>query len=127
VSEKFIENLFHFPGVKNPENVEQLVYAVELHRSMISNDNLHPNYEENFYQVFLFMEHIIDEFNNDSQYPTELLNEFHSMRMALHRGLTGYIEAITSDDETRAEQEETFGFTIERLEEIQAKLLPKEE
>ena len=107
--------------------VEQLVYAVELHRTMISNDNLHPNYEENFYQVFLFMEHIIDEFDNENQYPIELLNEFHSMRGTLHRGLTGYIEAITSDDETRVKQEETFGFTIERLEEIQAKLLPKDE
>lgn len=108
-------------------SVEQHVYAVELHRTMISNDNLHPNYEENFYQVFLFMEHIIDEFDNESQYPIELLNEFHSMRVTLHRGLTGYIEAITSDDETRVEQQETFGFTIERLEDIQAKLLPKDE
>ncbi|MGB1955417.1 MAG: hypothetical protein ACPHUK_07440 [Candidatus Poseidoniaceae archaeon] len=108
-------------------SVEQHVYAVELHRTMISNDNLHPNYEENFYQVFLFMEHIIDEFDNESQYPIELLNEFHSMRVTLHRGLTGYIEAITSDDETRVEQQETFGFTIERLENIQAKLLPKDE
>ena len=25
MSEKFIENLFHFPGVKNPENVEQVI------------------------------------------------------------------------------------------------------
>lgn len=107
--------------------VKQLVYAVELHRSMISNDELHPNYEENFYQVFLFMEYIIDIFDDERQYPSELINEFHSMRVVLHRGLTGYIGAITSDDETRAEQEETFGFTIERLEEIQAKLLPKEE
>ena len=107
--------------------VEQLVYAVELHRTMISNDNLHPNYEENFYQVFLFMEHIIDEFDNENQYPIELTNEFHSMKATLHKGLTGYIEAITSDDETRVEQEETFGFTIERLEDIQAKLLPKDE
>ena len=106
---------------------EQLVYAVELHRSMISNDKLHPNYEENFYQVFLFMEHIIDEFDNESQYPTEILNEFHSMRMALHKGLTGYIEAITSDDDSLLEQEEKFGFTIKRLEEIQAKLHPEEE
>lgn len=108
-------------------SIEQHVYAVELHRSMISNDNLHPNYGENFYQVFLFMEHVIDEFDNLSQYPTELVNDFHSMRVALHKGITGYIEQISSDDETRAEQEETFGFTIERLEEIQAKLLPTEE
>ena len=106
---------------------KQLVYAVELHRSMISNDELHPNYEENFYQVFLFMEYIIDRFDNERQYPSELINEFHSMRVVLHKGLTGYIQAITSDNETRAEHEETFGFTIERLEEIQAKLLPKEE
>lgn len=108
-------------------SVEQHVYAVELHRTMISNANLHPNYEENFYEVFLFMEHIIDEFDNDNQYPVELLNEFHSMRVTLHRGLTRYIEAITSDEETRVEQEETFGFTIERLDEILAKLLPKDE
>ena len=94
---------------------------------MISNDDLHPNYEENFYQIYLFMEHIIDQFDNDNQYPTELLDEFNSMRMALHRGLTGYIDVITSDDETKAEHQETFGFTIERLEEIQHKLLPKEE
>lgn len=25
MSEKFIENLFHFPGVKNPENIEQVI------------------------------------------------------------------------------------------------------
>ena len=106
---------------------EQFVYAVELHRSMISNEEIHPKQEENFYQVFLFMEYIVDEFDNESQYPKDLLDEFHSMRAALYRGLTAYIEVITSDDETAKEHVERFGFTIERLEEIQAKLLPEEE
>lgn len=30
MSEKFIENLFHFPGVKNPENVEQVITTAFL-------------------------------------------------------------------------------------------------
>ena len=106
---------------------EQLVYAVELHRSMISNEEIHPNQKENFYQVFLFMEYIVDEFGNESQYPKDLVDEFHSMRSALHMGLTAYIEAITSDNDIAKEHAETFGFTLERLEEIQGKLLPKEE
>ena len=106
---------------------EQLVYAVELHRSMISNEEIHPNQKENFYQVFLFMEYIVDEFGNETQYPKDLVDEFHSMRSALHMGLTAYIEAITSDDDIAKEHAETFGFTLERLEEIQGKLLPKEE
>ena len=106
---------------------EQVVYSFELHRSMMMNRELHPNYEEDFYEIILFIEHIIDEFDNNIQCPVELMNPFHSIRMALHNGLTGYIEEITPDDETRAKHEETFGFTIERLEEIQAKLLPKEE
>lgn len=105
---------------------EQLVYSFELHRTVVVNEDLHPNYEENFYQIFLFIEYIIDNFSDGNQYPKELVNELNSVSAAVHSGLTSYIEQITIDDETLEQHVEMFGFTLEKLNEILSKLRPKE-
>lgn len=106
---------------------EEFVYAVELHRTMYPNEEIHPKHEENFYHVFLFIEYIIDNFDNEGQYPEDLLKELQSMKNVLHASLTTYIDAISRDEETSELHSDRFGFTLERLEEIQGKLQPKEE
>ena len=57
----------------------------------------------------------------------DLLNEFQSMKNVLHASLTTYIDTISRDEETAKLHSDTFGFTLERLEEIQGKLQPMEE
>ena len=95
---------------------------------MYPNEEIHPKHEENFYHVFLFIEYIIDNFDNEGQYPEDLLNEFQSMKNVLHASLTTYIDTISRDEEMiRRLHSDTFGFTLERLEEIQGKLQPMEE